>query len=478
MPRASRNQKAAESLDQPAGQPPSKRTRRSRMQDEALADASELDKQLAAIRNKCRKLAVDFDWEAIDNMVLSTEFIELGKKADALTDAKIAKMSEEEKDEMLKELRADIRQAAIAESARNDSMPRNEGEEEEAEDSAAAEKQANIIANRADVAGRQADAQGVEGAAKEKAVAEAVAKAEAAAAEKARKQMEAVQAKQAEAEAKARAAQKKVEEAEKALEVERKAKEAAEKAKQAEEKKTRAAAKAAEEAKKAKEKAEAEAVAEKAAAAYKAKQTAAKKSMPANEGMNKQKKSNPPSPIAAEDQDEVMEAAPSEKEGEESEDEPEPEPISPPKKKKRMSAAEKKEAFIEENGQDAWDEQEEKKDEKKREAIEKKRKLDNFDKLEKKAKLTKDTLNDANKQISELEADNNSLTETVEAQSVKIEKARTFVTKLKRKKSNLEAVKQALMDLAKAKGASEEEINDAAATVAAHAEAEDQADGP
>jgi len=99
MPRATRTQKATDKPDQPAEAPPAKRTRRSRMQDDALEDADQLDKQLAAVRNKCRKLAVDFDWDAIDDMVLSTEFVELGKKADALTDAKIAKMSEEEKDD-------------------------------------------------------------------------------------------------------------------------------------------------------------------------------------------------------------------------------------------------------------------------------------------------------------------------------------------------------------------------------------------
>jgi len=479
MPRATRTQKATDKPDQPAEAPPAKRTRRSRMQDDALEDADQLDKQLAAVRNKCRKLAVDFDWDAIDDMVLSTEFVELGKKADALTDAKIAKMSEEEKDEMLKELRADIRQAAIAESARNDSMPRNEGEEDAVGDAAAAEKQANIVANRADVAGRQADAAGLSIAAREKAVADAVAKAEAAAAEKARKQMEAVQAKQAEAEAKAKAAQKKVEEAEKALDVERKAKEAAEKAQAAEEKKTRAASKQAADANKAKAKAEAEMVASVAASAYKAK--GAKKSMPVNEGMNKRKKSNPPSPAQSEDAEgaegaeepepvEVGEDG-GEDGGEESESESEA--PSPPKKKKRMTAAEKKEAFIEEKGQEAWDELEQKKQEKKDEADEKKRKIDNFDKVEKKAKAARETLTNANKQINELEGDNTHLEETVAAQDKKLERAKVLVKKLKKKRANLGAAVEALMALAEAKGASAEEVEEAKNTVTEGCEGDD-----
>lgn len=412
------------------------------MEDEALAGADELEKVEAQSRNKCRVLAIDFDWKTIDDMVLSTEMVELGKQLDELADSNLKNLKKDELIEEIAKIRDQFRQAAIAESKR--SGPRNEGrdgEGDEEEDAAAAKKHEDIVANRADIAARQADNKGLEGLAKDKAIAEAVEKAEKKAAEKANKELEAALKKATDAEAREKKAQQDREKAEAA----QKAEEAARKA---EERKTRQREDALAQAQHAAVEAAIKAAKEQSAKPV-GKEELNKLLEGSKKAGKKEKKRKEPEAPSNEgrekdgEQPEIMDAA------EDMEDE-EPKP----EKKKRRT----KKQIIEEEGQEAWDALQDDKQEKLNAAAEKKRKIDNFDEVHKAMEKAQKQASAADKLVKEYKPAITKKQEELDELQKTYDKALLSFNKIKRTKKVLLETKTRLMELAGKSGASAQQI--------------------
>ena len=202
-----------------------------------LADAAQLEKVEAAKRNKCRVLAKDFNWE--DVLGITPELIEFGKSLhDLVASGDVEKLTKKELQQKLEALDEAYVHGLQAEQERQKELgPANEGGRYDKGDAQ--------VANRAANAAAQADAKGMSVAEKEAHIAAAVAK-------ELGKQKAAMESKEKDLSDKANKAAADKEVAEAAVAKEREEKAAAEAAAEAAAKEAEAAAKAALEAEKAK----------------------------------------------------------------------------------------------------------------------------------------------------------------------------------------------------------------------------------